>query len=358
MRISSGGVERAGIRLASHGAMALYRQLVPRRSLGLCYHVVSDAHLPHVKHLYDYKTAEQFERDLLWLQRHFRIVSYDELVAGRERGGRNGAPSVFLSFDDGVAECYSVARPLLLRHGVPCTFFLTSGFLDNQRLFYRHKVSLCIDAALRLGPGECAPVLAEVRSRLGVQPADVDALIAWTDSLGFHDQPAIDELCSLLHVDVEEYLRNRRPYLTRGEARQLAADGFTLGGHTVHHPPLEALGTRDEVAREIVESCRVAAELSGRARVPFAFPFGAGGVDRASLRELRASQPVVDLLFDIKGIGDDAVEFMHNRVGADPPPVAGARRSNLPVLLGSAYLVELRSRLSGWRRRVRGPKWA
>ena len=45
----------------------IYRKLIPRDLIGFCYHVVSDEQLPHVRHLYHYKTPTIFEQDLSYL---------------------------------------------------------------------------------------------------------------------------------------------------------------------------------------------------------------------------------------------------------------------------------------------------
>ncbi|HEY0037645.1 MAG TPA: hypothetical protein VGB66_13200, partial [Longimicrobium sp.] len=93
-------------------------RLLPREVIGLCYHVVSDRPLPHIMPLYPFKSVAQFDADLRWLKRRYRVVSHPELLHARETGRPLGPRAVYLSFDDGYAECFSVARPLLLEHGL------------------------------------------------------------------------------------------------------------------------------------------------------------------------------------------------------------------------------------------------
>src|SRR5512141_2143175 len=44
------------------------------------YHVVSDEHLPHIKHLYSYKSRMGFEADIDFLLKTYVPVSLEELI--------------------------------------------------------------------------------------------------------------------------------------------------------------------------------------------------------------------------------------------------------------------------------------
>ena len=61
---------------------------------------------------------------------------------------------VFLSFDDGLREVYTIIAPILKERGLPATFFITTDFIDNKKLFYRNKASLLIEAIAGLKPEE------------------------------------------------------------------------------------------------------------------------------------------------------------------------------------------------------------
>ncbi len=124
----------------------MYRRLFPRDLTAFFYHAVSDEAMPHVKHLYPPAAVERFENALIYLRRHFNPVSYAEVHAHVVNGASLPARAVHLSFDDGFGECYTVARPLLLKYEMPCTFFVATDWIDNQAMFYRNKVSVCIEA--------------------------------------------------------------------------------------------------------------------------------------------------------------------------------------------------------------------
>jgi len=128
-------------RLAKHAALGAYaRVLAPparrvralrgrQRSAILLYHRVSDE-------LRDTLTVglEQFEAQMQWLARHCTVASLADIVAGRiaRRGSR---PIVAVTFDDGYRDNAEAAAPILLRTGVPATFFVCTGRISDPTGF-------------------------------------------------------------------------------------------------------------------------------------------------------------------------------------------------------------------------------
>jgi peptidoglycan/xylan/chitin deacetylase (PgdA/CDA1 family) len=330
---------RAGTYLMRLLPLQVYGRILPREVVGLCYHVVSERRLPHVANLYPYKSPEQFEADLVYLKRNFRVVSYAELVRGRVDPN-----AVHISFDDGYAECFDVVRPLLLKHGLPCTFFVNTDVLDNRRMLGFNRVSLCLEALRGMDAAEANRIVGEFARDQFV--SDVGGFAIWIRR-GIRNpdsgaEEVLDRLCARLGVDVDGFLTAERPYMTRAQVRQMADEGFTIGGHTRMHWHMGSTHGEDRIEREIVESCRVVAEVTGSERVPFAFPYDAEGVDRAFLAGVLERNPFLGRLFGTGSLEVDA-PFMVNRMLADSPPAVGRARSNLPGLLSGAYLNEFLS---------------
>lgn len=76
-------------------------------------------------------TPQVFGRQVEWLAANRRVVDLDTAVA--EIGGAGPVPpGVALTFDDGTADWVDVVAPILVRHGVPATFYLTTGYPDGD----------------------------------------------------------------------------------------------------------------------------------------------------------------------------------------------------------------------------------
>ena len=342
-----------------------WERVVPKDILALCYHIVSDEDLPHQVY-YSYKNARQFESDVVYAKS--RAVSYDEVSRHRLRAQPLPRSRILFTFDDGFAECFHVARPILRKHSVPGVFFVTTSFLDDRRRLFETSASLCLREVARMDPERAVGLVADLSldrppeaGRLAsdrtlalrrlqtvrlpplATPAQRE-LALWL--LGFEEDGAeeIERACALFGVDPAAYGRTRPMFMSSAQVRQLAAEGFTIGSHGLTHLPIHRVG-RERMEQEIVDSCSLVRDLTGQKRVPFAFPYGGSEIKRSAIAEILRRHDFVDLFFDTAGLRCDE-PFIINRVWADPPPRQGETGSNLSFLLRSEW-----AHSSAWRRK-------
>lgn len=324
----------------------LLQKAFPKDLVTLCYHVVSDEDLAHIR-LYRYKNCTEFEKDVAYVRDH--AVGYADVARHRLEHSSLPANSVLLTFDDGFVECYDLVRPILLRHRVPAVFFLATGFIDERDTFHETPLSLCLTEIERMSNDDAAELaeklqadgsLARQKRRLvdcaavarlraaRISPAlhpSKRALSLWI--LGLRDDTAtgIEGACELFKVNVAAYRASRRLFVSSSQVKQMAAEGFTIGAHGINHRSL--LGRSPEsVAREIVCSAQAIRDLTGQAHVPFAFPYEGLSISRRILASIRARHPFIQLFFDSGGLRRDA-PFLVNRIFVDAP--SGSSQSNL-----------------------------
>ena len=79
-------------------------------------------------------TPEHFAEHLEVLRRHFpiKLTQAQSLRLLLNRG----RCSVAITFDDGYADNFSEAAPLLKRYGIPATFFIATGYVEAIREFW------------------------------------------------------------------------------------------------------------------------------------------------------------------------------------------------------------------------------
>lgn len=233
------------------------------------YHMVSDADVPYVKHLYSYRSIKAFEADLDHFLKHYRPIDLPELRNAFANGEGMPSDGFFLSFDDGFRELYEIVRPLLLKKGIPATFFINSAFLDNRDFFYRNKVSLLIELYLSLQDPDQKRQIDAFLSDHQVAPGTFKERIK---SLEYPRRSIIDELGPLLGFHQNQWLAEHQPYLTSDQVREMIADGFTFGGHSIDHPKYMTIGLSEQIrqTRESVEAVATTFNLDYRV---FAFPF-------------------------------------------------------------------------------------
>jgi peptidoglycan/xylan/chitin deacetylase (PgdA/CDA1 family) len=346
----------------------VWKQIFPKDVITLCYHVVSDEDVPHIKY-FRYKSVRQFEDDIAYIQAQHRFISYDELVRQRLRNASLPPNGFFSTFDDGLAECFTVIRPTLLKHNVRCAFFVTTNFIDNQKMFFEHTVSLCIGAVEKLGADQAAEFVQTLavdqllndsqrreafnislaRFRWArIQPLSSEShrsLIILLLMLQQNDEELIDKFCEFLGLDQAAYLQNRPLYLTAAQIRQAFAEGFTIGAHGTAHKKLRLLSSPQLIESEIVTSCDIIRQITGQKKVPFAFPYTGNGLENAFLADLLRRYEFIELFFDLQGLYRSP-PFIVNRLWADLPLGSDKDKANLAYQLRQAW-----SQAEVWSRR-------
>ena len=77
---------------------------------------------------------EQFDRQMALVRKYCTPVSIERVVAG-DLPREGGKPIVCVTFDDGYEDNYANAAPVLLRHQVPCAFFVSTGLVGTSLQF-------------------------------------------------------------------------------------------------------------------------------------------------------------------------------------------------------------------------------
>jgi len=75
-----------------------------------------------------------FEDQIAFLAEHHRVVTLCEGLHA-VTSPRSAPPVVAVTFDDGTADFADAALPVLVRHGVPLTLYLSTSFVEDQRPF-------------------------------------------------------------------------------------------------------------------------------------------------------------------------------------------------------------------------------
>lgn len=85
-------------------------------------------------------TPSEFDAHLKIIGRYFSVIGIDELVA--HFAGVPLPPNpLMITFDDGYADNYHAALPILQRHGLKATFFITTDFIEDRRIFWWDRIS-------------------------------------------------------------------------------------------------------------------------------------------------------------------------------------------------------------------------
>jgi peptidoglycan/xylan/chitin deacetylase (PgdA/CDA1 family) len=256
------------------------------------YHTVAAQPLPHIKHLYRMKTVIEFMKDLDFLLQHFEPIDVETLHDLHINKIVPGKPVFHLTFDDGLKEIYEIVAPILLEKGVPATFFVNSGFVDNKALFYRYHASLAIE-------------------NLHIEGKLTPQLKAEILSCSYENKDELFQYFSQQQVD--DFLKKEQPYVSVKQIQTLHKQGFSIGAHSIDHPYYCKISFPEQL-RQTCESLDFVTSIINQKLRLFAFPFTDYHVSKAFFE---AIEPDVDLCFGTAGIKNDEIPFNIQRIAAE-----------------------------------------
>jgi peptidoglycan/xylan/chitin deacetylase (PgdA/CDA1 family) len=214
-----------------------------------------------------------FEVQIRTLSRYFNILPMSEAI---QRLKEKNLPSkaVCITFDDGYADNAENALPILQKYGVPATFFIAAGFIDNGVMwndkvieFVRHATGYCLDlSAVGLGkydiesPEQRHQALLSLINKIKYMPLD-------------ERHALIEQLYQLRPITLPANIM-----MTTDQLRRLHRAGMEIGGHTLNHPILARIEYKTAYDEIVNGKLKLESIIQAPVRF-FAYPNGKPGQD-------------------------------------------------------------------------------
>jgi peptidoglycan/xylan/chitin deacetylase (PgdA/CDA1 family) len=219
--------------------------------------------------------TRRFARVLTWLKGWCNVLPLDKAV---ERLSRGQLPerAAAITFDDGYADNYTEALPVLREHGMSATFFVATGFLDGGRMW-----NDTIIEAIRRTHHDTVDL-----SRIGLPRLPIASLTERRAAIeqcinALKYRPLSQRVADAEQVAVAAQVTPPDDLMMKSaDVQALHRDGMQIGAHTVSHPILTRL-TTDDARREIAGSRATLEELLDAPVECFAYPNGKAGDDYA-----------------------------------------------------------------------------
>jgi peptidoglycan/xylan/chitin deacetylase (PgdA/CDA1 family) len=280
----------------------------------LVYHAIGYAdEMPYVKGLYNVFTPEEFEADLDFILKKYTPLDIEGLVKYKQTSQLSGKKKFFfLSFDDGLRQCSELIAPILERKGVPATFFINTGFVGNTNFLHRFKVVLLSEAIKKDKTEELKNKLEDF---LNMQFSCRYKAAKHIMTLRYPQRATISELIDCLGLDIDNQLKQFKPYMTLEEIQTLVSKRFTIGAHSVDHPEFYLLSEEEQLIQTITSVKTVDEWFNPKYNV-FAFPFTDVGVKNSYFDNLE-KQCNIDLTFGCSGLKNDKIKTNVHRIPMD-----------------------------------------
>jgi peptidoglycan/xylan/chitin deacetylase (PgdA/CDA1 family) len=239
-----------------------------RGSRIIVYHGICKAE--HTKFNTLFITQKTFEEHLKLYREHFNVVSLDDFYNKRFQPDRL---NICLTFDDGFANNYNYALPLLEQYRIPATFFITAIGAAGYNILWNDMLSI----ASKYGPARL--VFQNVTYHKNRYNKYMDAGCIALDS---HLRKTIfsnkAELIRLLDKLVP--FRKTGHYIdhwlqmTVEQIQKMSASPFaTIGSHGYYHNDLAEIDA-GALGKELYESKTYLENITGKSINSIAFPYG------------------------------------------------------------------------------------
>jgi peptidoglycan/xylan/chitin deacetylase (PgdA/CDA1 family) len=235
----------------------------------LLYHSVFEGADSHANTLDMGHPAELFRQQMEIIARRYDPVNLNDIplfLSGEKRMPRR---PVAVTFDDGYANNFEVATPILDHYGIPAVFYVTTGCIDRNQLPWIARVRRAFRTTGR--PTWNAPygrifslATSELRETARLAACEYCAQLA-----GAPQEQAIEGI--EIALDIENSPMKDVRMLSWDQLRRMVRNGHIVGSHTVSHPNLAHV-SRVDLMTELAESKRKLEVELGVPSVHFAYP--------------------------------------------------------------------------------------
>lgn len=225
---------------------------------------------------------KRFDEQMGYISRNFRCIDLGTAV--RElREGTIKEKSVIVTFDDGYRDNMSLALPILERHKIPATIFVTTGLIDGTAPLWWFEIDFILKHTPFLTLSWRHLDFNYELSNWEQRSAALTELNSVMKTLSLKDQ---GELLELLRTKASERFSYSGEMLSWEEIALIAKHPLiTIGAHTVNHPVMSRTAESD-LQWELTDSRRELEKAVGKKIEFFAYPFGAR--DQADTRDFDA----------------------------------------------------------------------
>lgn len=236
-------------------------------------------------YLHDEKSQETFERTLVWFKNRYDLVGMQEL---REHIYENKPlkNACMLSVDDGWRSTYEIIFPVMKKHNVPFTIFVSSEVMETGMNFWYHTMRFCNEDELK----DIMICRGYFSQEIHKYPIEF-----------IFKEIQVDEIYDVL----AEYQSNHpelsipRGFMNTQEVLELHKSGLVeVGAHTMIHPIL-ANETEERSCKEIQQSVARLSDLLDYEVKALAYPNGIEGLDYGKREQDYAKSVGIDMAFSV-----------------------------------------------------------
>lgn len=221
-------------------------------------------------------SRESFVEQMKFIKKKCNVLSIDDIIAIKNNGNIFPPYSVIVSFDDGFKNNYSIAAPILDDLHIPTVFYVTSGIVNTDIMFWVDIIEDCINNTekknikLMLDAG----VRFDLSSR-ALKIKAVETIKNYCKKVSYHQKDqVIEELIYVTTVQPSVYRSDNYLKFSWNDLKEIAGNKlFTIGGHSLYHSILSKLPS-EKMKADIHLSLKLLEYHLGKKIVHYSYPEG------------------------------------------------------------------------------------
>jgi peptidoglycan/xylan/chitin deacetylase (PgdA/CDA1 family) len=224
-------------------------------------------------------STSQFEMHIKYLLNNYRIVDLDQCLSSIPKN--ESVNQCTITFDDGWKSVYEIAYPIIMKHKIPITVFLTTNYMDSDHWDWTEQSKYLL-AKLYLIVKDKTSIPCQWNFIKKYNLTKLQHLKSY--ELGqylinkcrelepLNENEKIAFLEKLKHYIKSEGL-SKNPFLSWDNINEMAKNLISFGAHTMSHPNLTEC-ENDKAEQEIKGSKYRIESVIGKPVDKFAYPYG------------------------------------------------------------------------------------
>ena len=260
----------------------------------------------HINHI-------EFEKQISFVSKNCSLISIDDWLQIKKSDSEVPPYPTIISFDDGFKNNLSVAAPILKKYSAPCIFYISSGMIDSEKMFWVDIVEACIDSTSK------ASITLNLDQKITYNLiSHEDKVRALLDikkycklSKNSQKNDVINELIEATEINPDKKSHVNYQTLNWDEVRQLNSNQlFTIGGHTHTHTILSSL-EKDDLKYEIKHCLKKIAKELDQDILHFSYPEGQAHHYNDEVIRILKENGIICCPSAVNGVNDYSEDFFH-----------------------------------------------
>jgi peptidoglycan/xylan/chitin deacetylase (PgdA/CDA1 family) len=272
-------------------------------------------------------SAAEFTAHLDYLSRRAKVLSLSETVETLKNGDSLPPNAVVITIDDGYADAFDIAFPLLQKFRMPATVYAVTDFLDAKCWLWTDLMRYVLSQTTVENIGLEFSAGDKIETKLNGKQSRLETANRINARLkkmpNESKNSKIEEIARDLKVEIPEKPTGDFAPVSWEQARQMDAEKMQIESHTVTHPILTNIN-QTELDDELRESKKRLEEKLSKNIRHFCYPNGNLNEAVRKSVENAGYESAVTTAYGFVETG--ANQFLLNRIDA-PPEIESFARS-------------------------------